>query len=278
MKTRVLTAVGIAAVGIPLVIFSDSIIFSIALGIFSLMASFELLRALGADKRYAVSLPVYAVSLALPVLSHRSLVGEAEQGGYAVIMALVFFALLLYFAGVLVFSAGSISFRDISASFLGAVYVTASFTCLSMLRYSARGVYLFGLVFVAAWVTDTFAYFTGRLIGRHKLAPTVSPKKTVEGSLGGTLFAVLAFLLYAFILERGFALSVNYFAFAASGLLLSVVSQIGDLFASQIKRECGIKDYSNLLPGHGGILDRFDSVLAVSVILFVISKLQLLIA
>ena len=278
MKTRVLTAIGIAAVGIPLLIFSDSIVFSIALGIFSLMASFELLRALGVHKKYAVALPSYAVSLVLPVLSHRTVVGTEAQTGYVVVMALVFFALLLYFSGVLVFSAGRVSFRDIGAAFMGTLYIAASFTCLSMLRYSERGAYLFGLVFVAAWVTDTFAYFTGRLIGRHKLAPTVSPKKTVEGSLGGTLFAVLAFLLYAFILERSFALTISYAAFAASGLLLSVVAQIGDLFASQIKRECGIKDYSNLLPGHGGILDRFDSILAVSVMLFVISKLSLLIA
>ena len=278
MKTRVLTAVCIAIVGIPLLIFSDSVIFSVALGIFSLMATFELLRALGVYKKYALSLPSYAVSLLLPLFSHRVFVGEEAQDGYLLTVALVFFAYLLYLAAFLVFSGGRISFKDIGAAYMGTLYIAVSFTALSMLRYSDGGVYLFGLVFVAAWVTDTFAYFTGRLFGKHKLAPTVSPKKTVEGSIGGTVFAALAFLLYAFILEKSFALSVSYPMFALSGFLLSVIAQIGDLFASQIKREVGIKDYSNLLPGHGGILDRFDSVLAVSVILFVISKLSLLVA
>ena len=270
MKTRILTAVGIAAVGIPLLIFSEYIIFSIALGALSLMATFELLRALGVNKKYALSIPALIISAALPLFSHSLFIPTGEHMRYIVILALVLFAYLLYLAAVLVFSGGALGYADAAGAFMGLAYITVSFTSLSLLRYMHMGGCLFGLVFVAAWVCDTFAYFTGRLFGKHKLAPTLSPKKTVEGSVGGIVFTVLAFMLYGFIMERALSLTANYAILAISGLVLSVISQIGDLFASLIKRERGIKDYSRLLPGHGGILDRFDSILAVSTVLMVI--------
>ena len=115
------------------------------------------------------------------------------------------------------------------------------------------------------------AYIVGSLIGRHKLIPDVSPKKTVEGAIGGVVFTILASLLYGFIIEKATGnVNADYIVLAAIGLILSVVSQIGDLVASLIKREHGVKDYSKLLPGHGGIMDRFDSILAVSTPLMVI--------
>ena len=122
-------------------------------------------------------------------------------------------------------------------------------------------------------MTDTFAYFCGRLFGKHKLIPDVSPKKTIEGSIGGTLFCVGAMILYGVIVHRiaEGTMEVNFLMLGVSGLLIAVVSQIGDLLMSSIKRVYGIKDYGRLFPGHGGVLDRFDSVLAVSVMLAVIS-------
>ena len=268
MKIRVLTAAGIALFGIPLLIFSHLIIYSIALGVLSLMAIFELLRVLGLDKRYAVSAPAYLVALAMPLFAH-SIFG-IDSLKYIPILAGVLFAYLLYLAFLAVFNRGELKFDSIAEAFMGVAYVTSSFTALSIMRYMPYGAYIFGLVFVSAWVCDTFAYFTGRLFGKHKLAPAISPKKTVEGSIGGIFFTVLAFLLYGFIVDKAFSLEVNYLVMALSGLLLSVVAQLGDLFASLIKRERGVKDYSNLLPGHGGIMDRFDSILAVSVVLMVI--------
>ena len=126
---------------------------------------------------------------------------------------------------------------------------------------------IFGLVFIVAWVCDTFAYFTGRLFGKHKLAPNLSPKKTIEGSIGGIVFAVAACLVYGLIIEAATDLSANYIVLGLLGLVLSVFSQIGDIWASLIKRERGIKDYSRMLPGHGGVMDRFDSILAISTLL-----------
>jgi len=109
-------------------------------------------------------------------------------------------------------------------------------------------------------VTDTFAYFSGRLFGKHKLIPAVSPKKTVEGSVGGTLFAVILTVLYGFVIGQVSEATPNYIALAVVALVVSLLSQCGDLVMSLVKRRFGIKDYGKLFPGHGGVLDRFDSV------------------
>lgn len=271
MKVRVLTAIGIAAVGIPLVIFSQYIIFPIALAILSVMAVFEILRVLGAEKNYYLALPSYLVSALLPFFSYGYFTDRV--GGlkaFLLIEALTLFALLIYFAFVAVFSGGKIEYKTVSQALTAVIYVTVSFSSLCQLRYLEWGGYLFALVFIGAWTCDTFAYFTGMLLGKHKLCPNLSPKKTVEGAIGGTLFAIGGFLLYGFIVESCSSLTANYLYLALSGLLVAVISQLGDLFASLIKREYGVKDYSKLLPGHGGIMDRFDSIMAVSTVLLVI--------
>ena len=121
--------------------------------------------------------------------------------------------------------------------------------------------YLIILPFLAAFISDAFALFAGMLFGKHKLAPELSPKKTVEGAAGGFLGAVIALLLYGLLLEKVWGLQVSYPLLALYGALGSLVSQLGDLSFSYIKREYGIKDYGNILPGHGGVLDRFDSVI-----------------
>ena len=118
------------------------------------------------------------------------------------------------------------------------------------------------LIFIIAFGTDIFAYFTGMLLGKHKLCPNLSPKKTVEGAIGGILGAVVFSVIFGvFYLSNGRPVSFGFILMAVIG---SVVSQLGDLTASAFKRKMGIKDYGNLIPGHGGILDRFDSVLFVA--------------
>lgn len=117
------------------------------------------------------------------------------------------------------------------------------------------------LPFLAAFISDAFALFAGMAFGKHKLAPELSPKKTVEGAIGGLAGAVVFTVLYGVLLHGVFRFQVDYLRLALYGGLGSVVSQLGDLSFSYIKREYGIKDFGNLLPGHGGILDRFDSVI-----------------
>jgi phosphatidate cytidylyltransferase len=123
-------------------------------------------------------------------------------------------------------------------------------------------------------MSDSFAYFTGRIFGKHKLIPSVSPKKTVEGAIGGVVFGVLTAVVFGFVVSTFFdpdgVITANYLVLAISGMFLSVVSQIGDLIMSVIKRHYNIKDYGKFFPGHGGILDRFDSIIAVSLVMAVI--------
>lgn len=138
---------------------------------------------------------------------------------------------------------------------------------LSIREGLPHGKVLIWLVVLISFGSDTFAYFSGTLFGKHKLAPILSPKKTIEGAIGGVAGSILICILYGFFLEMQGYLNLPkaaYFSLALLGFLGSVFSQIGDLVGSAIKREVGIKDFSNLIPGHGGILDRLDSILFVA--------------
>ncbi|MBQ7363478.1 MAG: phosphatidate cytidylyltransferase [Clostridia bacterium] len=271
MKVRLLTSLGILIFGLPLLLLSEFIVYPIALGVLSCISAWELLRVFGLHKKYVVCIPVYLVSALLPFFSSQEFISAERHNAYILVMALTLFSLLIWLAAVAVFSRGSISYRSCTAVFMAVTYVTVSFTSLSLLRYMELGVYFFELVFISAWMCDSFAYFTGRLFGKHKLAPELSPKKTVEGSLGGVAFSIIGCLLYGLIIELiEPSLDANYIMLAVIGVVGAFVAQVGDLWASLIKREYGVKDYSRLLPGHGGIMDRFDSILAVSTVIMVI--------
>ncbi|RDY23900.1 phosphatidate cytidylyltransferase [Romboutsia maritimum] len=148
---------------------------------------------------------------------------------------------------------------DIAITFFGVFYVAIffDFIILTANNFELGKIYVW-LIFVISFMTDTFAYFSGYLFGKHKLIPKISPKKTVEGSIGGIIGSTCGCILFGYI----FNLDLIYMALIGS--LGSVIAQFGDLFASSIKRYVGIKDYGKLIPGHGGILDRFDSVILVA--------------
>lgn len=153
--------------------------------------------------------------------------------------------------------------NDIAMTFFGIFYVVFLFAFLILTRYLVNGEYFIWLIFIGAWVTDTFAYFTGKALGKKKLLPAISPKKTVEGSIGGVMGCVALTTIYGILTSK----YVNYmplYHYIIIGILSGIVSQIGDLSASAIKRHTGIKDYGSLVPGHGGILDRFDSILFIA--------------
>ena len=259
MKTRIITAVVAFLIFVPVLIFGDlSIVgsvtlFSLAMAVLSVVGAVEAVKCTGEEKRLCF-LPIYLVAFILPLVTSKAL------GFYTpVFLALLFY---LLFAGVV--NNSKITADKVLVAFALTFYVTVSFGALVTLYGSV----FFPLVFVGAWVTDTFAYFSGYFFGKHKLIPAVSPKKTVEGAVGGTLFAVLGFIIVGFI--YGYSVK-NIVILALIGLVASVVSQLGDLAASLIKRHYGIKDYGKLFPGHGGVLDRFDSILAVAACLFVAS-------
>lgn len=151
--------------------------------------------------------------------------------------------------------------KDIAISLFGVCYIVFFIMFAPLIRDSMKnGNILIWYVFFAAWGTDTFAYLIGKNFGKHNFTE-VSPKKTVEGCLGGILGSILFCLTYTFTCNQLWNLEISYIYILGISIFLSVISQIGDLAASSVKRYCEIKDYSNLIPGHGGILDRIDSVI-----------------
>ena len=127
------------------------------------------------------------------------------------------------------------------------------------------GRYAVILVFIFSWITDTGAYFAGSLMGKHKLAPVLSPKKTIEGAVGGVILTVIASIVYMIILKNTMDITIHFKAlFLVAAVIGALLSELGDLAASALKRQCNVKDFGKLFPGHGGMLDRFDSVVFIA--------------
>lgn len=275
MKTRIITAVVFAAIGIPIILLSDYIIFPIAISLFALLSVNEMLRVFGLHKSYLIAGPSYALALVLPFFAYKDfsglfvgIFGSDPCFAYLSFMATVYFIFLLYMAFASVLVRGKLEVRDISMAFMTVVYLLTSYVSYVLLRYMPAGRYLFVLALVISWGCDISAYFVGTLVGKHKLIPEVSPKKTIEGSVGGTVVACGLTMLFGFLVSIfDGSIEVNYISLAVIGLVLSIVSQLGDLWASIIKRQYGVKDFGTLFPGHGGALDRFDSVLAICLLL-----------
>lgn len=267
MLTRILTGMCLVLVAIPIILLSDTVVFVIAVGLLSAIGVFEMLRCLGIHKNYWLSLPSYAVALVIPAITRFS-DGFADSG---LMLFAFFYVYMLYALACAMFSGGKILFKDAAKVIVSTAYIVCGFSCLIATRDLPHGMFLLIMAIVVAFATDIFAYFSGMLFGKHKLIPAVSPKKTVEGAIGGTLIAAVAFVGCGFLYSHIYdGVQPNALSLFICGAALSVVSQIGDLIASFIKRESGIKDYGKLFPGHGGVLDRFDSVIAVAPILYLL--------
>ena len=156
-----------------------------------------------------------------------------------------------------------INITDIALTFFGICYIAIFLLFMPILMASENGKLLVWYVLFAAWGTDTSAYFIGCKFGKHKFSE-ISPKKSIEGCIGGTLGSLLLVIPYTIFLNMQYNLNINYILIAVIGIVLSLVGQIGDFSASAIKRYVGIKDYSNIFPGHGGMLDRIDSVIFIA--------------
>ena len=152
------------------------------------------------------------------------------------------------------------NFNDIAYTFIGIFYIVFFMTYISKINAMEHGKILIWYVILAAWGTDIFAYVIGKTMGKHKFSK-VSPKKTIEGCIGGVIGAVILILIYTYIVNTYFNVNYSYTYIAIISIILSLIGQIGDFAASSIKRFVDIKDYSNLIPGHGGMLDRIDSLI-----------------
>ncbi|MBQ7294114.1 MAG: phosphatidate cytidylyltransferase [Clostridia bacterium] len=275
MLIRIITSIVALCVLIPVLIFSNTWILPIAITFACIVANYEILKCIGTVKKYAVSGVLLFVSLIAPMLT-RLLFLKLATGAiefYMLTMAVICMVVVLYLMAVLVFSRKKISVSDVAISFFSSFYVTVGFSSIILLHdCSYGGPYTYLLIFIGAWITDIFAYFCGRLFGKHKLIPEISPKKTVEGSIGGTLFTGVAFVIFGLVGNHfGFNDVQSYIKLFVFGIIAALVAQIGDLCMSALKRHYDVKDFGKIFPGHGGMLDRFDSIIAVSTVLLVMN-------
>ena len=290
MLTRIITAIVALCVFVPICIFSDTIVLEIAMAVLNAVAVWEIWHCITGDDREDKSRTIGSFWLYLPVvLASAGLVFMPRIFSWSAdplvidnaflanknamyLVFMTFFCLMLYIFAVVVFSRGKIAITNAAVMLMMSLYVTTAFVSILCLRGDPNGAALFLLPFIGSWVSDTFAYFTGRLLGKHKLIPEVSPKKTVEGAIGGVVFTAIGFVVFGLIVREGNA-APNFVMLAVSGAVVSVISQIGDLIASVVKRHYGIKDYGKLFPGHGGVLDRFDSVMATAPVLYMLIRM-----
>ena len=275
MIKRIITSLVAVCVLIPVLIFSDTWVFPAAVALCAVIGIYEMLGCIGQRKNLFLTIPLCIVAAGFPLYARYVSLSSVDSYELLKLGFGIAFVMALYIFGVAVFANKSVNITDTGLIFGISFYIIAAFTSLVYLHdYVPYGNYIYLLTFICAWVTDIFAYFTGMLLGKHKLIPAVSPKKTVEGAIGGLAFCVISTVLFGFVIEKFFnthgITSANYLVLIVAGVFASVVSQTGDLIMSVIKRHYGIKDYGKLFPGHGGVLDRFDSVLAVSMILAVI--------
>ena len=152
------------------------------------------------------------------------------------------------------------NFKDVAYTIFGIIYIITCISAISLIRGMENGIILIWFAIIAAWGTDTFAYLIGIRFGKHKFSQ-VSPKKSIEGCIAGVIGAIILTLIYTIIINSVYNLDYSYIYVTIFTMLLSIVGQIGDFAASSIKRYVNIKDYSNLIPGHGGMLDRIDSLM-----------------
>ncbi len=252
MKQRVVTSIIGILVFVPILFFSNAIIFRICLAIISAVSAFELLQCVGATKKVILSLPLIAFAFSMPML-----VGFSSGVRYTVVICAMIYCLL-----TLVLSNGRVSVSEAGASFMAITFCSVGFACTALLRETHS--FAFFLVYLGAWGSDTFAYLVGRACGKIPLIPKISPKKTVEGAIGGAVAGIAIFLVFGLLVERVTDYRVSYIILSVLGLLSAVISQLGDLIMSAIKRSYGVKDFGRIFPGHGGMLDRFDSTITVA--------------
>ncbi len=262
MKTRTFTALIAFAIFTPFLIFSDGFLWNIALSIICGVCMFEVLCCTKMLDAFGLSLPALTYAVLLPLLC-STLAGTLSYAG-------LLFVFLMFSIGV--FSQNRYHVSQITLVCASCLYVTHSLCGLILLRRMPQGVFLMALVFLIAWSTDIGAYLSGRLFGTRRLAPVISPKKTVEGSIGSLIITTLLCLLYGLICNSFALCQANVGLLALVGAVGNLFAQMGDLIASLFKRHYSIKDFGTIFPGHGGFMDRFDSIIGVCVILTVITS------
>lgn len=258
-----------ALIGFPLVaaimVIGNKYVISIGFAIIAMISMSEYLHAVSKKSN-----PVNWVSyLACALISLMCIIEEAIYSN--IILISIAIILLILFLQVIV-TGMKTNFNDLTYTFVGIIYIAFFISAMVMLRNSLNGKILIWYVLFSGWATDVFAYAIGKRFGKHKLSK-VSPKKSVEGAIAGIVGAVIVTLTYTYFINMYTSVQYSYLTIALITVILSAVGQIGDFAASAIKRHVEIKDYSNLIPGHGGMLDRIDSIIFIAPFAYILLSL-----
>lgn len=262
MLTRILTAIVGITIGVIVVLLADTVVFEIAIAVLSFLIVYELLSNCKCLQYKIHSAVCLAYAAALPFLTNFCSIN--------VIYIVAAACTLIMLVGFIAYHK-TLSFDKLCFMITSTVLSSAAMSCLVILNRmdETHGAFYVVLCLAAAWLSDGAAYFVGTFCGKHKLCPEISPKKTVEGAVGGVVGNII--ILYIFVIvyttvmhSKGYEFSTNYVWTGIVGLITSLLSMVGDLSASLIKRQNNIKDFGKIMPGHGGVLDRFDSVLVVA--------------
>lgn len=257
LRTRVITAL----VALPLLfatIFNLKV-FYIVISALALIGLFEYFHAVKAGNVRPMELIGIISGMAMLIMMLNGYDFDRLMP-YIILTVLIVLALPVFNRGY--------SFIGAGVTILGIFYISFLFNYLYLIRSMDNGLYYIWFVFICSWVSDTSAYFVGMFFGKRKLCPEVSPHKTVEGSLGGMTGSIVVCVIYGLLLGANTAVKIPVIHLVMIGILGNMMSQLGDLSSSSIKRNVGIKDFGKIMPGHGGILDRFDSILFVAPLIY----------
>ncbi len=250
MKKRIITGI-IGLAFLVLVLYLSTFTFNLFMATISAIAVCEMFRAVGVGRFKSINaFGVMAVVVYIFSVAYNKPLIQPLVSVYLFLLFMLFMT-----------KVEGIGYKHISKAFMATMFVGVLFGHLSLIRGGETGRFGVWMVLVISFLTDTFAYFVGKFIGKHKFAPKLSPKKTIEGAFGGLVGAIVGMLVYCMLLDSIWGFEANRANAIIIAIIGSVVSQIGDLAASAVKRQYSIKDYGKVLPGHGGIMDRFDGVL-----------------
>lgn len=269
MKTRLLTSL-LGAIVFLVVLFTNPLVFQSAVVIVVGIATYEVYSVTGISKKLPLAITgCFGIAWC-------ALLGCMHLDARTVTIDMCLLCLTLYVAvlmGLMIFDHKNIKLSDASTAFFASVFIGLLFSYLIPMRTMEHGQLIIITLFAATWCADGGAYFVGIRFGKRKLAPELSPKKTVEGAFGGILGSILGMLIYSFILKVIVGVNCNVFGLVVVGICCALLGPVSDIATSAIKREFGVKDYGNLFPGHGGILDRFDSVLLTTPFVYFASQM-----
>lgn len=267
LSTRLTSGIIGGILAIVVLIFNQSfpILINSVISLIATLSIMEIFSVTGISNKLYITIPTAIFVVIMPLFGY----GTLWQFFWFIYTVIIFMTLILN---------PNLNFKDISIIYTMAILITFSLSKLVDIKNldNEYGSFYVLLALCTAWLSDTGAYFLGKMFGKHKLCPNVSPKKTVEGMVGGIVFCVLSLIIIG-VLFNNFVFpekhKINYFLLVLMGLIGSPISVIGDLCFSVIKRSCHVKDFGNTIPGHGGILDRFDSLIFVAPYIYLFLKL-----